>query len=90
MNFIPLNTENKNTPNNVEEVLEVGVEGLKPKQKINIREITKIEKSKGVGKRLQSNPCANKNCQNKCTEKFNEVARQIIFLEFWKLADPIR
>lgn len=70
MNFIPLNTENQNTPNNVEEVLEVGVEGLWPKRKINIRKITKIEKSKGVGKIFQSNTCVNKKCQNKCTEKF--------------------
>jgi len=90
MNFIPLNAENQNTPNNVEEVLEVGVEGLRPKRKINIREITKVEKSKGVGKKLQPNPCANKKCQNKCTAKFCEDERQIIFSEFWKLADPVR
>jgi len=30
---IPLNRENQNTLNNVEEVLEVGVEGLRPKRK---------------------------------------------------------
>lgn len=33
MNFIPSNIENQNTPNNVEEVLEVVVEGLRPKRK---------------------------------------------------------
>jgi len=68
----------------------VGVEGLRLKRKMNIREITKLEKSKGVGKKLQSNPCANKKCQNKCTEKFCEDERQIIFSEFWKIADPVR
>jgi len=82
MNFITLNTENQNTLNNVEEVLEGKVEGLRPKRKINICEITKIEKFKGVGKRLKSNPCANKKCQNKCIEKFSEVEIQIIFSNF--------
>lgn len=90
MDFIPLSIENQNTPNTVEEVLVVGMEGVRPKRKINIREITKLEKSKGVGKKLQPNPCANKKCQNKCSEKFSENERQIIFSEFWKLADPIR
>lgn len=89
IDFIPLSIENQNTQTTVE-VLLVGMEGVRPKRKINIREITKLEKSKGVGKKLQPNPCANKKCQNKCTEKFSENEKQIIFSEFWKLANPIR
>lgn len=90
MDFISLSIESQNTPNTVEEVLVVGMEGVRPKRKINIREIIKIEKSKGVGKKLQPNPRVNKKCQNKCSEKFSENERQIIFSEFWKLADSIR
>ncbi|CAI6357122.1 unnamed protein product [Macrosiphum euphorbiae] len=89
MDFMPLSIEKQNTPNTVE-VLEVGMEGVRPKRKINIREITKLEKSRGVGKKLQPNPCANKKCQNKCSEKFSENDRKIIFSACWKLADPIR
>lgn len=42
MDFIPLSIENQNTPNTVEEVLVVGMEGVRPKRTINIRQITKI------------------------------------------------
>ncbi|KAL4104362.1 hypothetical protein QTP88_019663 [Uroleucon formosanum] len=36
MDFISLSIESQNTPNTVEEVLVVGMEGVRPKRKINI------------------------------------------------------
>lgn len=77
-----MSIENQNTPNTVEEVLVVGIEGVRPKRKINIREITKLEKSKGVGKKLQPNPCANKKCQNKCSENLVKMKDKLFFQNF--------
>jgi len=73
-----------------EEALEVGTEALRLPRKTNIRELNKKEKAKGKGKKVQVNPCANKNCQNKCKNKFSEEDRQKLFTEFWSSGDPIR
>jgi len=74
----------------LEEALEVGTEALRLPRKTNIRELNKKEKAKGKGKKVQVNPCANKNCQNKCKNKFSEEDRQKLFTEFWSSGDPIR
>lgn len=91
LDLIPLNTEHQNTSNIVvEEAVNVGIEGIRPVRKINEHALKKIEKSKGVGKMLQPNPYSREKCQNKCAKKFTEDERQMIFSEFWKLADPVR
>jgi len=82
MDFIPWSIENQNTQTTVEEVLVVEMEGVRPKRKINIREITKLEKSKGVGKKLQPNPCANKKYRNKCTENLVKMKDKLFFQNF--------
>ncbi|CAI6355083.1 unnamed protein product [Macrosiphum euphorbiae] len=86
--FRQINESNINSE--LEEALEVGTGGLRLPRKTNIRELNKIEKAKGIGKKVQVNPCANKRCQNKCKNKFSEEDRQEIFTEFWTSCDPVR
>jgi hypothetical protein len=63
-------------------VLGVGVEGFRPKQKINICEITKVGKSKGVGKNGQSYSCAKKYLKRSVLKHLMKMKDKSFFWNF--------
>lgn len=70
-----------------EETCQVGTNGLKNKNKKNLKTVKKLNRWSGFGKGIQPNPCKIGKCQNKCYEKFTEEERQLIFHNFWNLND---